>query len=163
MRHRSRGWSLRCSHDTRATKSERRSRPVPGSRVLYDGHVSNGGTGDRMYAGQMVQEIEAETGATPWPVAQTYSGLSSASKELERLLGAGLFRHGGNPILRWMASVVEVRKDDADNIKPIKPDRRQSSTRIDGIAAADVSYTDEHHATFLTTVAAEQVRPVEEH
>lgn len=24
------------------------SRPVPGSRVLYDGHVSNGGTGDRI-------------------------------------------------------------------------------------------------------------------
>ena len=91
---------------------------------------------DRMYAGQMVQEIEADTGATPWPVAQTYSGLSSACKEMERLLGASAFRHGGNPILRWMASVVEVRKDDADNIKPVKPDRQKSTTRIDGIAAA---------------------------
>ena len=91
---------------------------------------------DRMYAGQMVQEIEADTGATPWPVTQSYAGLSSACKELERMLGAGLFRHGGNPILRWMASVVEVRKDDADNMRPVKPDRRKSSTRIDGIAAA---------------------------
>ncbi len=70
------------------------------------------------------------------PVAQTYAGLSPACKELERLLGAGLFRHGNNPVMRWMASVVEVRNDGADNIRPIKPDRKQSSTRIDGIQAA---------------------------
>lgn len=92
---------------------------------------------DRMFAGQMVQELDTELrGVEIMPIAQTYSGLSPACKELERLLGAALFRHGGNPILRWMASVVEVRNDGADNIRPVKPDRRQSSTRIDGIQAA---------------------------
>jgi phage terminase large subunit-like protein len=92
---------------------------------------------DRMFAGQMVQELDSEVrGVEIVPVAQTYSGLSPACKELERLLGAGLFRHGGNPVLRWMASVVEVRNDGADNIRPVKPDRKQSSTRIDGIQAA---------------------------
>ena len=92
---------------------------------------------DRMFAGQMVQELDAEVkGVTVTPVAQTYSGLSPACKELERLLGSGAFRHGGNPILRWMASVVEVRNDGADNIRPVKPDRKQSTTRIDGIQAA---------------------------
>jgi len=92
---------------------------------------------DRMFAGQMVQELDAEVkGVQIVPIAQTYSGLSPACKELERLVGAGLFRHGGNPILRWMASVVEVKNDGADNIRPVKPDRRQSSTRIDGIQAA---------------------------
>jgi phage terminase large subunit-like protein len=92
---------------------------------------------DRMFAGQMVQELDAEVrGIDLYPVAQTYVGLSPACKELERLLGAGLFRHGGNPVLRWMASVVEVKNDGSDNIRPAKPDRRQSSTRIDGIQAA---------------------------
>lgn len=92
---------------------------------------------DRMFAGQMVQEIDSEVrGVEVVPVAQTYAGLSPACKELERLLGAQAFRHGGNPVLRWMASVVEVRNDGADNIRPVKPDRKQSSTRIDGIQAA---------------------------
>jgi phage terminase large subunit-like protein len=92
---------------------------------------------DRMFAGQMVQELDAELrGVEIVPIAQTYSGLSPACKELERMLGAGLFRHGGNPVLRWMASVVEVKNDGFDNIRPVKPDRRQSSTRIDGIQAA---------------------------
>lgn len=92
---------------------------------------------DRMFAGQMVQELDAEVhGVEVVPVAQTYAGLSPACKELERLLGAQAFRHGGNPVLRWMASVVEVKNDGADNIRPAKPDRKQSVTRIDGIQAA---------------------------
>ncbi len=92
---------------------------------------------DRMFAGQMVQELDQELrGVEIRPVAQTYIGLSPACKELERLLGAQAFRHGGNPVLRWMASAVEVKNDGSDNIRPAKPDRRQSSTRIDGIQAA---------------------------
>lgn len=88
---------------------------------------------DRMFAGQMVQELDADL---VWPVSQSYAGLSPACKELERLVGAQAFRHGGNPVLRWMADVVEVKNDGSDNIRPVKPDRRQSSTRIDGIQAA---------------------------
>lgn len=92
---------------------------------------------DRMFAGQMVQELDTELkGVDVLPVAQTFLGLSSACKEMERLLGAGALRHGGNPVLRWMASVVEVKNDGADNIRPVKPDRAQSVTRIDGIQAA---------------------------
>lgn len=92
---------------------------------------------DRMFAGQLVQEIDAESGGVSlWPVAQTFMGLSPACKELERMLGAQAFRHGGNPVLRWMADVVEVKNDGLDNIRPVKPDRRKSSTRIDGVQAA---------------------------
>lgn len=92
---------------------------------------------DRMFAGQLVQEIDEELrGVDIVPVAQTFLGLSPACKELERLLGAREFRHGGHPILRWMASVVEVKNDGQDNIRPVKPDRAKSVTRIDGIQAA---------------------------
>ncbi|UJP39337.1 terminase large subunit [Cellulomonas palmilytica] len=91
---------------------------------------------DRMFAGQLVQELDEELGGVELaPVAQTFMGLSPASKELERLIGARALRHGGNPVLRWMASVVEVKNDGLDNIRPVKPDRKKSSTRIDGIQA----------------------------
>lgn len=93
---------------------------------------------DRMFAGQLVQELDAELtgGVQIVPVAQTFTGLSPACKELERLMGSKAFAHGDNPVLRWMASVVEVKNDGADNIRPVKPDRQTSSARIDGIQAA---------------------------
>lgn len=92
---------------------------------------------DRMFAGQMVQELDEELrGVEIVPVSQTYAGLSPACKELERLIGSKAARFGGNPVLRWMASVVEVKNDGADNIRPVKPDRKQSTSRIDGIQAA---------------------------
>lgn len=92
---------------------------------------------DRMFAGQLVQELDTELrGVDVLPVHQTFLGISPACKELERLLGAGAVRHGGNPVARWMAAAVEVRSDGADNLKLIKPDRLKSSHRIDGVAAA---------------------------
>ncbi|AEI11827.1 terminase large subunit [Cellulomonas gilvus] len=91
---------------------------------------------DRMFAGQFVQELDAELEVDITAVAQTFMGLSPASKELERLIGARAMRHGGHPVLRWMASVVEVKNDGLDNIRPVKPDRKKSTARIDGIQAA---------------------------
>lgn len=99
---------------------------------------------DRMFAGQMVQEIDEELrgGVQVVPVAQTYVGQSPAIKELWRLLGrtekgqtAGRMRHGGDPVTRWMASVVETITDGNDNYRLVKPKRDKSQARIDGIAA----------------------------
>jgi phage terminase large subunit-like protein len=91
---------------------------------------------DRMFAGQMVQEIDTEMkGVTVTPVAQTFLGLSPGIKELQRLLGEGAIRHGGNPVARWMASVVESKDDGQDNLKLVKPERAKSQARIDGMAA----------------------------
>lgn len=92
---------------------------------------------DRMFAGQLVQNVDRETkrGVKIEPIAQTFLGLSAGCKELERLLRSDGIRHGGHPVLRWHASCVEVIADGNDNIRPVKPDRRKSSTRIDGIPA----------------------------
>ena len=91
---------------------------------------------DRMFAGQMVQEIDTELrGVEVIPVAQTFLGQSPGIKELQRLLGEGAIRHGGNPVARWMASVVETKDDGADNLRLVKPERAKSQARIDGIAA----------------------------
>jgi phage terminase large subunit-like protein len=50
---------------------------------------------------------------------------------MHRLLGRKL-RHGGNPVLRWMANNVAVRQDPAGNLKP---DKAASQGKIDGIVA----------------------------
>jgi phage terminase large subunit-like protein len=65
-------------------------------------------------------------------VPQSMSNLSSPAKELERLVLAGRLRHGGHPILRWHASNVVVDVDGNGNIRPSK---RKSTARIDGISA----------------------------
>lgn len=92
---------------------------------------------DRMFAGQLVQELDAELGGVSLsPVPQTFLGLSPSAKEIERLYLSASMRHGGHPVLRWMASVVDVKRDDQDNIRPVKPNRKTSMARIDAIQAA---------------------------
>jgi phage terminase large subunit-like protein len=98
---------------------------------------------DRMFAGQMVQELDAALdGVDVVAVAQTYMGQSPSVKELWRLLGKtesgdgpGGVRHAGDPVTRWMASVVETTTDGQDNYRLVKPNRAKSQARIDGMAA----------------------------
>ena len=42
------------------------------------------------------------------------------TKKLEELVLGGKLAHGGNPVLRWMASNVSIETDAADNWKPSK-------------------------------------------
>lgn len=92
---------------------------------------------DRMFAGQLVQNLTKKLGGIELsPVPQTFLGLSPSTKELDRLVLTGGVNHGRNPVLRWMASVTEVKTDGLDNVRPVKPDRKKSSKRIDGIQAA---------------------------
>jgi len=84
---------------------------------------------DPWNADHLVQQLD---GLTMWPIRQTIPGMTGPSKELERLLGERLLRHGGNPVLRWMADNVTVTSDSNGNIKP---DRKKSTEKIDGIVA----------------------------
>ena len=61
-----------------------------------------------------------------------FPGMSAATKEVERLLTARKLRHGGHPVLRWMASNIAVRTD-ADGEK--RPDRENSGGSICGLEA----------------------------
>lgn len=63
---------------------------------------------------------------------QGFASMSPAAKELEKLLLEGRLAHGGHPVLRWCASNVAVETDPAGNIKPSK---KKSTERIDGIVA----------------------------
>lgn len=76
----------------------------------------------------------AKLGLDVEPVYQGFA-LSPATKEIKRLVAAGMLRHAGNPVARWCASNVDVRLDDQERVKLAKPDRRTATHRIDGFAA----------------------------
>lgn len=65
-------------------------------------------------------------------IPQTTSGLNAATKDLERRLGVRQLRHGMHPVLAWMADNVEALSDANGNVKP---DRKKSKEKIDGILA----------------------------
>ncbi|MDY6960322.1 MAG: terminase TerL endonuclease subunit [Pseudomonadota bacterium] len=69
-------------------------------------------------------------------VQQGYGSMSPGSKELERLVIAGLLDHGDHPVLRWMASNVAIKRGVQGDIVPIKD---KSSDKIDGIVAAIIA------------------------
>lgn len=78
-------------------------------------------------------------GLTMIDFRQGYASMSAPSKEFERRVLNRTINHGGNPLLRFMAKSVSVVSDGADNIKPVKPDRRKAKYRIDGIVASVIA------------------------
>jgi phage terminase large subunit-like protein len=86
---------------------------------------------DRWNATHLSTEIMGD-GFAVAPRGQGFASQSTPTKELMNLLLAGKFRRGGNAALRWMASNVAVEEDAAGNLKP---SRRKSSERIDGVVA----------------------------
>lgn len=88
---------------------------------------------DPWNAGNLINELSDE-GLTAVEVPQNARRLSGPAKLLEALVIGRRIVHGGNPVLRWMASNVRVRVDVNDNILPQKP-RKGGPERIDGIAA----------------------------
>jgi phage terminase large subunit-like protein len=65
-------------------------------------------------------------------VPQTFAGLSAATKSLEKHVLSRTLRHAGHPVLRWNVGNVSVETDPAGNLKPSK---RASTERIDGVVA----------------------------
>lgn len=83
-----------------------------------------------------------DEGFTMVPISQGTTILSAGTKELERLVlsvktdeGQTFipYRHGGNPVMRWMVDGLVVRTDANQNIKP---DKEKSKVNISGFVAA---------------------------
>lgn len=89
---------------------------------------------DRWNATQLATDLMHE-GANMVAIPQTHAGLAPAWREWDKIVVEGKARHGGHPILRWMAGNVEVETDAAGNQRPSK---RLSSERIDGMVAGDM-------------------------
>ncbi len=65
-------------------------------------------------------------------MGQGFASMSAPMKELEKLVLARQLNHGGNPVLTWMADNLVALEDPAGNIKP---DKKSSIERIDGMVA----------------------------
>jgi len=66
------------------------------------------------------------------PFGQGFASMTAPTKEMERLILERGLNHGGNPVLRWMASNVAVVQDAAGNLKI---DKAKSTEKVDGMVA----------------------------
>lgn len=89
---------------------------------------------DRLFQGdQLGQELSGQDGLNVIAFGQGFLSMAAPTKRFEELILSGKIRHGGNPVLRWHASNVSVELDAVANMKP---SRKKSSEKIDGIVAA---------------------------
>lgn len=86
---------------------------------------------DRWGAFQISSRLSG-AGLTMVGFGQGFQSMSPPTKDLLRLVLSRKLRHGGNPVLRWMADNLVVTQDPAGNVKPNKSKSRE---KIDGIVA----------------------------
>jgi phage terminase large subunit-like protein len=92
---------------------------------------------DPWNSSQLINNLSQE-GVPLVKIRQGLVSLSAPTKELQKVILEGtadkpLFRHGGNPAVRWQADNFTVAMDAAGNVKP---DKSKASDKIDAIAAA---------------------------
>jgi phage terminase large subunit-like protein len=87
---------------------------------------------DRLFNAHQISVQLAGDGVKMIPFGQGYFSMSAPSKQLETLLLHSKIIHGGNEVLRWMASNVSKEENAAGDIKPSKD---KSGDKIDGITA----------------------------
>jgi phage terminase large subunit-like protein len=91
---------------------------------------------DPWHARELITQLVDEDGFTPEQaieVPQTFAGMSSACRDFEAEVLAGLWDAAGSPLQAWCASNVVVQRDGKDNMYPVK---KRSRGRIDPIMAA---------------------------
>lgn len=99
---------------------------------------------DRWNATQIIKQLD-DDGFCIFEFGQGYQSMSPAAKELERCVLSGEMALNRNPVMRWMAGNVMVETDAAGNIKPSK---KKSTQRIDGIVALTMA---NHRAALAET------------
>lgn len=91
---------------------------------------------DRWNSTQIQTQLDGD-GFKIEPFGQGFASMTSPTKDAERLVVDRKLKHGGNPVLRWMASNVAVKQDPAGNLKP---DKEKSTEKIDGIVAGIMAH-----------------------
>ncbi len=87
---------------------------------------------DPWNARHFAQQLQDEDGLVVLEFRQGWQTMSEPCKRLEVLIKGGQLRHGGHPVLRWMASNVTVKANPDDNLRF---DKAKSSEKIDGMVA----------------------------
>jgi phage terminase large subunit-like protein len=89
---------------------------------------------DPWNASETSKKLGEDHGFEMVKVPQTFPHLSAPTKLLEKLVLSEKLRHGGNPMLRWMADNLEVREQEGA-VRPVKPGSKMSHKKIDGMVA----------------------------
>jgi phage terminase large subunit-like protein len=92
---------------------------------------------DRWNSSDLVTNL-TEDGFEMVKVGQGFASMNSPMKRLMELVLTGEFAHAGNKVLRWMAVNTVAEMDPAGNIKP---DKKRSREKIDGIVATILALT----------------------
>ena len=88
---------------------------------------------DPWNARQFAMQLQDEDGFEVVEFRQGFASLNEPSKRFEQAIMEGKLRHNGHPVMRWMINNVAVDEDAAGNIKPSK---KRSSEKIDGVVAS---------------------------
>lgn len=84
-----------------------------------------------------IQEME-RCGFNAYEVRQGAKTLSNPMKQLEADLIEKKVSYNNNPILKWCLCNTNVKRDDNDNIRPVKGQRQRA--RIDGAVSLIIAY-----------------------
>jgi phage terminase large subunit-like protein len=63
---------------------------------------------------------------------QSHANYTGPTRELEKIIIAGMLEHGGNKVLRWNAQNTAI---ETNAMEQVRPSKRKSTERIDGIVA----------------------------
>jgi len=88
---------------------------------------------DRLFQGASLGQSLAKEGFDVIPFGQGFYSMAAPSQEFERLVNRGEFKHGDNKVMAWMSHNVCVKIDEAGCMKP---DKKKSGEKIDGIVSA---------------------------
>jgi len=81
---------------------------------------------------QLALEIE-QAGVAMAVCRQGFATMANPMSELHARIADKRLRHGGNPVLRWMAANMVAQTDANGNLRP---DRKRATDKIDGIVAS---------------------------
>ena len=102
---------------------------------LMEKYCIKGVAYDRWNSLNLIRDLEGDNVPCD-PFGQGFASMSFPSKEFEKAALEGKLAHGGDEVLRWMMSNVNLRFDASGNIKP---DKSKSGDKIDGVVAAVMS------------------------
>lgn len=106
--------------------------------VKFDVPKTSGIAYDRWGMTQLQSDLADAAGNEDfvYPMGQGFASMSAPTKEWESLILQKRYKHGGNPVMRWMFDNIAVQVDPALNVKL---DRKRSRDKIDGCVAAVMS------------------------
>jgi phage terminase large subunit-like protein len=86
---------------------------------------------------QLVNDLQGD-GAPMIQMRQGFASIAGPTRDICRIIGEGtaekpLYRHGGNPAVRWQVDNFAVEMDAAGNVKPSK---KNAGDKIDAVVAA---------------------------